>query len=119
MVGCADAAVGSTIGALRRYHMLPSSLVLFLSDNGGPVMPSVCNGGLRGGKGTPFEGGVRSPAFVYWPACLGRVQRVSEEKAHMVDWLATLAEAAVIGHDDATQQRLLRRAFLWQASLRY
>jgi len=89
--------------------MLESALIAFMSDNGGPSMPVICNGGLRGGKGTPFEGGVRSPAFVYWPACLGRVQRVSEEKAHMVDWLATLAEAAVIGHDDATQQRLLRR----------
>ena len=89
--------------------MLRNALIAFTSDNGGPSMPIICNGGLRGGKGTPFEGGVRSPAFVYWPACLGRVQRMSGAPAHMVDWLATLAEAAVIGHDDATQQRLLRR----------
>ena len=83
--------------------MLENALIAFMSDNGGPSMPIICNGGLRGGKGTPFEGGVRSPAFVYWPACLGRVQRMSGAPAHMVDWLATLAEAAVIGHDDATQ----------------
>ena len=89
--------------------MLGNALIAFMSDNGGPSMPIICNGGLRGGKGTPFEGGVRSPAFIYWPACLGRVQRMSGAPAHMVDWLATLAEAAVIGHDDATQQRLLQR----------
>jgi hypothetical protein len=94
MVGCADAAVGSTIGALRRYHMLPSSLVLFLSDNGGPVMPSVCNGGLRGGKGTAFDGGVRVPAFVHWPACLGAAPRAVHSSAHMVDLFATLGAAA-------------------------
>ena len=89
--------------------MFASALIAFMSDNGGPSMPVICNGGLRGGKGTPFEGGVRAPAFVYWPACLGRGQRVSAAEAHMVDWLATLAEAAVIGHQEATQQRLLRR----------
>jgi len=94
MVGCADAAVGSTIGALRRHHMLASSLVLFLSDNGGPVMPSVCNGGLRGGKGTAFDGGVRVPAFVHWPACLGDAPRAVHSSAHMVDLFATLGAAA-------------------------
>ena len=74
--------------------MLPSSLVLFLSDNGGPVMPSVCNGGLRGGKGTAFDGGVRVPAFVHWPACLGAAPRAVHSSAHMVDLFATLGAAA-------------------------
>ena len=94
MVGCADAAVGSTVGALRRAGMLPEALVLFLSDNGGPVMPSVCNGGLRGGKGTSFDGGVRVPAFVHWPACLGGAPRAVHASAHMVDVFATLGAAA-------------------------
>ena len=59
--------------------MLASALIAFMSDNGGPSMPVICNGGLRGGKGTPFEGGVRAPAFVYWPACLGRAPTPSTE----------------------------------------
>ena len=61
-------------GAATQAGMLSQTLIAFLSDNGGPSMPATCNGGLRGGKGTSFEGGVRSPAFVHWPACLGRVQ---------------------------------------------
>ena len=89
--------------------MLGGTLIAFMSDNGGPSMPVICNGGLRGGKGTPFEGGVRSAAFIHWPACLGHVQRLSGAPAHMIDWLPTLAEAAVIGQDDATQHRMLLR----------
>ena len=33
--------------------MLPRTLLTFMADNGGPMIPPVCNGGLRGGKGTP------------------------------------------------------------------
>ena len=98
MVERMDAAFGRVVGALRATGMLRESLVAFLSDNGGPMIPPVCNGGLRGGKGTPYEGGVRAPAFVYWPACLGRGgaarRRASAAPAHMVDWLVTFALAA-------------------------
>mgnify|MGYP003754310051 CR=1 FL=1 len=117
MVGCADAAVGSTVGALRRHHMLASSLVLFLSDNGGPVMPSVCNGGLRGGKGTAFDGGVRVPAFVHWPACLGaagaatpRERLVTEEAPLMAVGNRFLREVGVdTGRADADENRKIMR----------
>ena len=107
MVESMDAAFGVTIEALRDTRMLPRALVLFLADNGGPMIPPVCNGGLRGGKGTPFEGGVRAPAFVHWPSCLGRQQRRSSAPAHMVDWLATFALAAAAG--DGAEARARRR----------
>ena len=82
MVESMDAAFGVAVEALRDTRMLPRALVLFLADNGGPMIPPACNGGLRGGKGTPFEGGVRAPAFVHWPSCLGRQPRRSSAPAH-------------------------------------
>ena len=69
-VSALDTGVAEVVGALRRRAMLLDSLVLFLSDNGGPMQRESCNGGLRGGKGTPYEGGVRAPAFALWPSCL-------------------------------------------------
>ena len=99
MVESMDAAFGVAVEALRDTRMLPRALVLFLADNGGPMIPPACNGGLRGGKGTPFEGGVRAPAFVHWPSCLGRQPRRSSAPAHMVDWLATFV---ALGGGDAT-----------------
>ena len=114
MVESMDAAFGVAVEALRDTRMLPRALVLFLADNGGPMIPPACNGGLRGGKGTPFEGGVRAPAFVHWPSCLGRQPRRSSAPAHMVDWLATFALAAAAGEGAEARarwrQRLRRKA---------
>ena len=115
MVAAMDDAFGRAVSAFRTTGMLSSTLIIFASDNGGPIIPAACNGGLRGGKGSPFEGGVRAPAFVYWPACLGsgisnsdgeedaRGQdvvmqraplRVSRVSAHMVDLFSTILIAA-------------------------
>ena len=120
MVESMDAAFGVTVEALRETRMLPRALILFLADNGGPMIPPVCNGGLRGGKGTPFEGGVRAPAFVYWPDCLGHQQRRSKAPAHMVDWLATFVLAAAAGDGaeaHARRRQRLRRKAPHSASL--
>ena len=43
MVLAMDHAFGEAVGALRMNGMLTSTLVLFLSDNGGPMIPEVCN----------------------------------------------------------------------------
>lgn len=109
MVGAMDDAFGRTTAALRAAGMLPSTLLLFMSDNGGPIIPSACNGGLRGGKGSPYEGGVRAPALVHWPACLGRAQHVSRLSTHMVDIFATIVAAASIGQPAEKQQKLAAR----------
>ena len=43
-----DDAFGRAASALRATGMLRNSLIIFMSDNGGPIIPAVCNGGLRG-----------------------------------------------------------------------
>jgi arylsulfatase A-like enzyme len=72
MIGAMDDAFGRTVNALKVEQMLANSLVFFSSDNGGPICSPVCNGGLRGGKGTPYEGSVhrtkrRSEVFFLLP----------------------------------------------------
>jgi len=66
-----DRAIGKVQGLLRRYGRLENTLIWFLSDNG-PLQPgrikSGSTGGLRGFKKTLFEGGVRTPALLFWPA---------------------------------------------------
>jgi uncharacterized sulfatase len=65
-----DASVGSVLEALRRAGVAENTLVLFTSDNG-PWLPFHDHGGsagpLREGKGTTWEGGVRTPAIFWWP----------------------------------------------------
>lgn len=55
----------------------------------------MCNGDVRGGKGTPYEGGVRVPSFVFWPPILGKSRRETSAPAHMIDIFATLLVAAL------------------------
>ncbi len=93
MVTALDSGVQMVVGALRRRAMLLDSLVLFLSDNGGPIQRESCNGGLRGGKGTAYEGGVRVPAFALWPGCL-RASSTDVPFA-MMDIFPTIVAAAL------------------------
>jgi arylsulfatase A-like enzyme len=60
-----DRAVGVLREALRQRGLAENTLVLFCSDNG---TPSGSNGGLRGHKDTLWEGGVRVPGIIEWPA---------------------------------------------------
>ena len=65
-----DWSVGRILDALRKAGIDRNTLVLFTSDNG-PWLPFRHHGGsagpLRGGKGTTWEGGVRTPAIFWWP----------------------------------------------------
>ncbi len=65
-----DANVGRIIDALKAAKIDRNTLVVFTSDNG-PWLPYGSHGGsagpLREGKGTTWEGGVRTPAIFWWP----------------------------------------------------
>ena len=65
-----DASTGRVLDALTAAGLDRNTLVVFTSDNG-PWLPFGAHGGsagpLRDGKGTTWEGGVRTPAIFWWP----------------------------------------------------
>jgi arylsulfatase B len=67
MVSSMDDSVGSILDALERNDLEESTMVIFLSDNGGGVADYTSNEPLRLGKQTLFEGGVRVPFCMKWP----------------------------------------------------
>jgi len=59
-----DWSVGEIVRALAARGLLDETLIFFTSDNGPWFSGS--NGGLRGHKGEPLEGGQRVPAIAQW-----------------------------------------------------
>ncbi len=94
MVKSLDSNIGNILTALDESGLRANTLVLFLSDNGGDITyaPSD-NSPLRGGKATVWEGGVRVPAIVRWPAVFPGGTRIAEPLSY-VDLFPTLAEIA-------------------------
>jgi arylsulfatase A len=88
-----DASVGQVLTALRELQLDRRTLVLFVSDNGGPVNQGATNRPLRGSKGSTLEGGVRVPAIAWWP---GRIPAgsASQHITTMMDVLPTFAKLA-------------------------
>lgn len=73
-VSLMDDAIGEALDALRSSGQEKNTLVFFFSDNGGPIKEGKTNGSnnspLHGGKGDVYEGGMRVPFVVKWPAKL-------------------------------------------------
>jgi arylsulfatase A-like enzyme len=91
MVESMDLFVGRIMKALRAAGMYENTLVVFLSDNGGPE-PAL-NTPFSGVKGTALEGGVRVPTVVHWPG-VTKPNSKADDLVYIADWHATFLEIA-------------------------
>ncbi|MBI5689190.1 MAG: sulfatase-like hydrolase/transferase [Verrucomicrobia bacterium] len=97
MMSAMDDAIGRVIERVAATGQTARTLVIFISDNGGPTMPGVTvnasrNTPLRGSKRTTLEGGIRVPYLVAWP---GRIKPgVFAQPAIQLDLTRTALAAA-------------------------
>ncbi|MFD6700083.1 MULTISPECIES: sulfatase-like hydrolase/transferase [unclassified Microbacterium] len=104
MIAAMDDGVGRILDALDAAGITDDTIVFFSSDNG-PSTESRnwlngeeidyqggSTGGLRGNKGSLFDGGIRVPAIIAWPGALPQGADWTEPCA-MMDLLPTVLEA--------------------------
>lgn len=82
-----DWSVGDVMNTLEKHGLADNTLIIVTSDNG--PFPEGSTGGLRGGKGTGWEGGYRVPFIARWP---GNIERgtVSSAMSMNIDLMPTL-----------------------------
>lgn len=83
-----DDNVGRVLAHLDKQGLRENTIVIFMTDNG--PNGARFNGGMRGTKGSPHEGGNRVPFFLRYPARF-KPLAVPRIAAH-IDILPTLAE---------------------------
>lgn len=91
MLECMDLAIGRMLGALEKKGVLDDTLVIYFNDNGGPRRFS--NAPYRGHKGETYEGGVRVPCVMRWPAKI-KPGTVVDQMLHVVDFYPTIVRLA-------------------------
>lgn len=92
MIESVDTSVGRLLKKLDELKLAERTVVLFFSDNGG-LLSSTTNLGLRAGKGSAYEGGVRVPLLVRWPGSV-KPGSVCATPVISVDFFPTLLELA-------------------------
>jgi arylsulfatase A-like enzyme len=94
MLERADEGIGSILASLDRHGLSRNTLVVFTSDNGGEWLSR--NAPLSHRKSTLWEGGIRVPLVLRWPARLP-AGKTSEQVAITMDLTATILAAAGAG----------------------
>jgi arylsulfatase A-like enzyme len=132
-----DDKIGDLLNKLEELGLTDNTIIVFQSDNGHSVEERAHFGGgsagiFRGNKASLFEGGIRVPAAISWPARL-KAGEVRDQMAVNADWMPTLAELCGIDLDtkdldgkslvpiiqDNSMESLHSDGFCWQTMKRW
>lgn len=88
-----DLGVGRVVDTLKKEGVWENTLLFFLTDNGGSRAMNANNTPLRGFKAQNYEGGIRTPFIVSWPAKF-KGGRIIDTPVTSLDILPTALVAA-------------------------
>lgn len=89
-IGNIDDNIGKLREFLRNEGLEENTILIFLTDNGSSQNPFPA--GMRGRKGSQYEGGHRVPLFIHWPAVKMRAPREINDLTAHLDLLPTFID---------------------------
>jgi arylsulfatase A len=100
LVESVDDSIGRLRAKLESLGLNERTVIVFTSDNGGLIgnqqRPITTNLGLRVGKGSAYEGGVRVPLLVHWPK-VTKADSTSAVPVITADFYPTFCDIAGLG----------------------
>lgn len=98
MITNIDENVGKTRKLIKELGIEENTIFIFTTDNGTATGRNIFNAGMRGGKGSEYDGGHRVPMFVHWPAAGLNQHRKIGTLSHAVDLLPTLLDVCEVSN---------------------
>jgi len=92
MITNIDDNVGKTRALLRELGIAGNTVFIFTTDNGTATGARIFNAGMRGAKGSEYDGGHRVPFFCHWPEAGWDRKQVNDTLCHAVDLVPTLLD---------------------------
>lgn len=102
MIAYLDESVGRIVGELEANGLTQNTLIIFTSDNGpsnaGGADPDFfqSSGGLRSGKSSLYEGGIRMPFIARWPNKIAP-GTTSDSTSSAYDMVASFCQILKVG----------------------
>ncbi|MHC4517061.1 MAG: sulfatase family protein [Planctomycetota bacterium] len=84
-----DDSVGAILNKLKKLNLNEDTLIVYFNDHG-----------HEGGKGTLYEGGVRTPTIMYWPGTI--MPTVCDELVENIDFVPTILSACRVVPPEGT-----------------
>ncbi|MDF1813904.1 MAG: arylsulfatase [Verrucomicrobiales bacterium] len=90
------ANIDHNVSEMRKFledkGVADNTIFIFTTDNGTATGRAVFDGGMRGAKGSEYDGGHRVPFFIHWPAGNLKGGRLVNEITAHVDVVPTLID---------------------------
>jgi arylsulfatase A-like enzyme len=92
MITNIDDNIGKTRALLKELGIYENTIFIFTTDNGTAFGQDVYNSGMRGRKGSEYDGGHRVPFFLHWPDGGMNTLKKIDTLSHAVDIAPTLLD---------------------------
>jgi arylsulfatase A-like enzyme len=91
-----DGKLGELRQCLKEEGLAGNTVLVFLTDNGTAGGEKIFNAGMRGKKGSPYDGGHRVPCFIHAPVCGLKMPATVDRLSAHIDLLPTLVDLCAL-----------------------